>query len=83
MLLHRIECQTYYAAAGFLMPRKAVLQADKEILGYKEGLPRIPFCYQTKDSIKEMGELFGVSYSPMAYRLQEIGVLNYDFNPYI
>lgn len=81
--LYKIERQANYAAAAFLMPREAVMLAAKEMLGYHEGPHRIPFCYDTKDVVKEMGELFGVNYSPMVYRLQEIGVLDYDFNPYI
>lgn len=81
--LYKIERQANYSAAAFLMPREAVFRAAKEMLGYREGPHRIPFCYDSKDIVKEMGELFGVNYSPMAYRLQEIGVLDYDFNPYI
>lgn len=81
--LYRIERQANYAAAAFLMPRDAAIYAAKMMLGYQEGGKRIPFCYDTKDTIKEMGRQFGVNYSPMAFRLQEIGVLDYDFNPFI
>lgn len=82
-VLYRIERQANYAAAAFLMPRGAVIYAAKKMLGYRENGQRVSFGYKTKDTIKEMGRQFGTNYSPMAFRLQEIGVLAYDFNPFI
>ena len=34
-------------------------------------------------AIKEMGRLFGVNYSPMLFRLQEMNIVDWDFNPYL
>lgn len=79
--LYHIERQANYAASAFLMPREAVKNAAREMLGYKS--TPVPFGYGVKTTIKEMGRLFGVNYSPMSFRLQEIGVLQWDFNPYI
>lgn len=79
--LYHIERQANYAAAAFLMPREAVLNTAKRMLGYQGR--KLPFGYAIKDDIKEMAPLFGVNYSPLMYRLQEIKVLDYDFNPYI
>lgn len=76
-----IEHQANYAAAAFLMPAEAVVQGAKQILKYK-GRP-LPFCYGIKDDIRELGRKFGVNYSPMSYRLQTLGILDGDFNPYI
>ena len=33
--------------------------------------------------IKELGYRFGVNYSPMVYRLQTLGILEDEFDPYI
>lgn len=79
--LYRIERQANYAASAFLMPREAVKNAAREMLGYRD-MP-VPFGYGVKDTIKKMGRIFGVNYSPMSFRLQEIGALDRDFSPYI
>ena len=79
--LYHIERQANYAASAFLMPREAVKQVAREMLGYKTS--PVPFGYGVKGKIKKMGRLFGVNYSPMSFRLQEIGVLDWDFNPFI
>ena len=79
--LYKIGRQADFFAAAFLMPRGAVMTAAKENLGYKG--KRLEFGYAIKPKIKEMGKLFGVNYSPMCYRLQEMGILDYDFNPHI
>jgi len=79
--LYHIERQANYAASAFLMPREVVRNAAREMLGYQS--TPVPFGYGVKTTIKEMGRLFGVNYSPMSFRLQEIGVLQLDFNPYI
>lgn len=81
--LYHIERQANYAAAAFLMPRDAVMYTAKKMLGYREGGQRITYCSKTRNTVKKMGMLFGVNCSPMAYRLQEIGVLDYEYNPYI
>ena len=77
--LYYIERQANYAAAAFLMPREAVKIAAKEILHY-DGQHRLAFCYDIKPKIKEVGRLFGVNYSPMTYRLQELEILDWNFN---
>ena len=77
--LYHIERQANYAAAAFLMPRKAVRVAAKELLQY-DGQNRLAFCYDIKPKIKEVGRLFGVNYSPMTYRLQELEILDWNFN---
>ena len=64
------------------MPREAVKIAAKEILNY-DGQHRLAFGYDIKPKIKEVGRLFGVNYSPMCYRLQELDILDSNFNPYI
>lgn len=80
--LYHIERQANYSAAAFLMPREAVKSAAKEILNY-DGQHRLAFCYDIKPKIKEVGRLFGVNYSPMSYRLQELEILDRNFNPHI
>lgn len=64
------------------MPREAVKLAAKEILNY-DGQHRLAFGYDIKPKIKEVGRLFGVNYSPMCYRLQELEILDWNFNPHI
>lgn len=80
--LYHIERQANYAAAAFLMPREAVIAAAKEVLHY-DGEHRLAFCYDVKPLIKEVGRMFGVNYSPMTYRLQELNILDSNFNSYI
>ncbi|MGN0557747.1 MAG: ImmA/IrrE family metallo-endopeptidase, partial [Acutalibacteraceae bacterium] len=80
--LYHIERQANYAAAVFLMPREAVKLAAKEVLNY-DGQHRLAFGYDIKPKIKEVGRLFGVNYSPMCYRLQELEILDWNFNPHI
>lgn len=80
--LYHIERQANYAAAAFLMPREAVIAAAKEVLHYN-GEHRLAFCYDVKPLIKEVGRMFGVNYSPMTYRLQELNILDSNFNSYI
>ncbi len=77
--LYRIERQADYGAAAFLMPREAVKNAAREILGYRD--VKLPFGWNIKEPIRNVGRLFGVNYSPMVYRLQEIGILEDEFNP--
>lgn len=77
--LYRIERQANYAAAAFLMPEEAIKNAFHE---YCSGEP-FPFCYKVKPFIKEIGERFGVNYSPVVYRLQELGLLEQEFNSQI
>lgn len=79
--LYRIERQADYGAAAFLMPREAVKNAAREILGYRD--IKLPFGQNIKEPIRNVGRLFGVNYSPMVYRLQEIGILEEEFNPYL
>lgn len=78
--LYKIERQANYSAAAFLMPREACFRAAKDHLGYKER--KLAFGYDIKPKIKEVGQLFGVNYSPMCFRLQELGILDYGFNPF-
>ena len=80
--LYHIERQANYATAAFLMPRKAVIVAAKEVLRYNGRTP-LAFGYGIKPKIKEVGRLFGVNYSPMSYRLQELAILDSNFNSYI
>ena len=79
--LYKIERQANYSAAAFLMPREATTAAAKELLHYDGSV--LGFGFDIKPKIKEMGRLFGVNYSPMTYRLQEIGILEYGFNPFL
>lgn len=76
-----IEHQANYSAAAFLMPREAVEYGARRLLHYR-GDP-LPFGYDIKDDIKELGYRFGVNYSPMVYRLQTLGILEDEFDPYI
>ena len=75
---YKIERQADYSAAAFLMPRYAVITAARYYLGYNGR--KLCFCYDIKPKIKEAGRMFGVNYSPMCYRLQEIGILDRNFN---
>ena len=76
-----IEHQANYAAAAFLMPSEAVDYGARRILNYR-GHP-LAFGYDIKNDIRELGKWFGVNYSPMAFRLQTLGILESEFNPYI
>lgn len=76
--LYKIERQADYAAAAFLMPRQAVINAFRERC--KGDIP-FPFCYEMKPFIKELGQMFGVNYSPMVYRLQDLGLIEKQFDP--
>ena len=79
--LYWIEHQANYASAAFLMPRDAVLLGAKRVLHYRDR--PLPFGYGIKDDIQELGRQFGVNYTPMMYRLQALGMLKEEFNPYI
>lgn len=79
--LYWIEHQANYSAAAFLMPREAVVHGARRILQYR-GHP-LPFGYEIKEDIRELGHQFGVNYTPMTYRLQSLGLLETGFNPYI
>lgn len=78
--LYKIERQANYAAAAFLMPRQAVINGAREYFKISSKTNLIPFGYATKDKIKSFGKLFGVNYSPMVYRMQEIGLLDKKFD---
>ncbi len=78
--LNKIERQANYAAAAFLMPREAIKNVFQE---HFTGEGPLPFCYDTKPTIKAIGEHFGVNYSPCVYRLQELGLLEKQFNSFI
>lgn len=77
--LYKIERQANYAAAAFLMPEDAIKNAFRE---YCSGEP-FPFCYDVKSIIREIGEQFGVNYTPVVYRLQELGLLEQHFDSQI
>lgn len=79
--LYWIEHQANYGSAAFLMPREAVLVGARRVLHYR-GHP-LQFSYNIKDDIRELGRQFGVNYTPMSYRLQTLGILENEFNPYI
>ena len=79
--IDKIEAQANYAAAAFLMPRKAVFRLAKRMLHYRN--KRIPFGYSIKTNIKEMGKEFGVNYTPMVYRLQALDILEENFNSFL
>ena len=51
------------------------------MLGYRS--KTLDFGYRIKDDIKEMGKVFGVNYTPMLYRLQELKIVDVEFNPYL
>ena len=76
-----IEHQANYSAAAFLMPRNAVEYGARHLLHYR-GKP-LPFGFDIKDDIKELGNRFGVNYSPIVYRLQTLNILKSKFDPYI
>ena len=76
-----IEHQANYSAAAFLMPRNAVEYGARHLLHYR-GKP-LPFGFDIKDDIKELGNRFGVNYSPIVYRLQTLNILESKFDPYI
>ena len=69
-----IEHQANYGAACFLMPREAVIAGAKKVLNYHGS--RFAFASGINDEIKELGRMFGVNYSPMLYRLQELGIVD-------
>ena len=79
--IYKIERQANYSAAAFLMPREATIAAAREYINYRDR--RLPFGYNIKPAIKEMGRIFGVNYSPMLFRLQEMNIVDWDFNPYL
>lgn len=75
--IERIEAQANYCAAAFLMPKAAVEKVFLERAGLSD-LSIIPIKINVHiDSvIEEMAELFSVNYSPMKYRLQNLGLLS-------
>lgn len=81
--LYKLERQADYAAAAFLMPREAVKNAFCEIFHVDKGHRPIPFGYETKPFIKELASLFQVNYSPMEFRLKDLGLLSKQFNAYL
>ena len=78
--LYKLERQADYAAAAFLMPKEAVQNVFCEMFHVDRGCGPIPFGYKTKPSIKELATLFQVNYSPMEYRLKDLGLLSKQFN---
>ncbi len=76
-----IEHQANHAAAAFLMPRDAVESGARRLLNYKGNT--LPFGFDIKDDIKELGHCFGVNYSPMVIRLQTLNILDSEFDPFM
>ena len=75
--IERIEAQANYCAAAFLMPKDAVEKVffeKAELLV----LPASPIKINVGIDfiISEMAEMFSVNYSPMKYRLQNLGLLS-------
>ncbi len=81
--LYKLERQADYASAAFLMPREAVRNAFCEIFHVDKDQGPIPFGYETKPLIKELASLFQVNYSPMEFRLKDLGLLSKRFNSYL
>lgn len=75
--IERIEAQANYCAAAFLMPKKTVQAVFIEKVGLS-ALPTAPIRITViiDAVISEMAEIFGVNYSPMKYRLQNLGLLS-------
>ena len=76
--LDKIEAQANFAAAAFLMPKDVVFRQAKRMLHYRN--KTIQFGFHIKEDIKEMGKKFGVNYTPMVYRLQNLGILDEFFD---
>ncbi len=75
--IERIEAQANYCAAAFLMPKDAV----ETMFSAKAGLSTTPIMpiklnVHIDSIIEKMAELFSVNYSPMKYRLQNLGLLS-------
>ncbi|MDO5297058.1 MAG: ImmA/IrrE family metallo-endopeptidase [bacterium] len=71
-----VEHEANYGAATLLMPRQAVIHAAHELLHYNDQIinsAEVPKCI-----IKQMGQLFGVNYSPIFYRLLELKIISED-----
>ena len=81
--LYKLERQADYAAAAFLMPKEAVTNSFCEIFHVDKDHGPIPFGYETKPLIKELATLFQVNYSPMEFRLKDLGLLSKRFNSYL
>ena len=74
--IEKIEHQANYATAAFLMPRKAVEHEFLDRVGISL-FPQQPleWSLDIEVVIREMAELFSVNYSPMKYRLQDVGLI--------
>ena len=74
---NKLEQEANYGASLFLMPERAVKNVFMEEFVLHE-TPRypLPFYYSTKPVIQKMAQIFGVNYSPMVYRLQELSLIN-------
>lgn len=77
---YKLERQADYAAAAFLMPREAVRYVFFDTFNVDESDCPIPFGYNTKPLIKDMAKLFQVNYSPMEFRLKDLGLLSKRFD---
>ena len=74
--IDKIEHQANYAAAAFLMPREAVKSLFLERLGVNK-IPCQPLehTFEIDEIIQDMSDSFSVNYSPMKFRLQDMGIL--------
>lgn len=71
--IYHLERQANYASAAFLMPRIAMLNAARELLGYTGS--KIIADENMGEKIKKIGHLFGVNFSPTLYRLKGLGII--------
>lgn len=80
--IEHIEAQANYCAAAFLMPKKAVENVFIEKVGLS-ALPTTPIKITVSIDvvISEVAEMFSVNYSPMKYRLQNMGLLSCEEIP--
>ena len=72
--IYHLERQANYASAAFLMPRVAMLNAAREVLGYIDN--KIVITEDNRDKVRQIGQLFGVNYTPALYRLKELKVID-------
>lgn len=74
---NKLEQEANYGASVFWMPERAVKIVFLNSFGLSS-IPNtpLPFCRDTKVVIQKMAQLFGVNYTPMVYRLQELNLID-------
>lgn len=78
--IKRMEFQSNYSTSAFFMPPNAVQTIAYELLRYN-GRP-LPISGKLNFLIKESADIFGVNYSPMLYRFQQLGYVEKEQKPF-